>query len=320
MKAAFRKVYCPPEDLSVEDIAKPSPQAEEVLVRVRATTVNRTDCAVLTGKPYIMRLFLGVSKPRNPIPGTDFSGIVEEIGEKVENFKIGDKVWGFGDEGIGSQAEYVCIGERKNIGIMPDRISFEKAVASLEGMHYAYNFLNKVEVLPGQHILINGATGAIGSALLQMLNLKEVRITAVCNTPNIDTIKALGADQIIDYLKEDFTQREESYHHIVDAVGKSTFAKCKPLLLNGGSYTSSELGPNWENLFLAISTSFGAKKKVKFPFPSNVPRSIEYVKNLIEQGKFTPLIDRTYPLTQISDAYSYVASGQKTGNVIISYD
>ena len=284
MKAAVRKAYGPPESLSVEEIDKPQPKANEVLVKVQATTVNRTDCAVLTGKPYIMRLFTGLSRPKNPIPGTDFAGVVEAVGEKVQKFQPGDKVWGFHDEGLRSQAEFLCIAENKNILKMPEGCGFEEAAASLEGAHYAYNFLNKVDIQAGQKVLINGATGAIGSAMLQILKHRGVLVTAVCNTPNIDKIKALGADRIIDYLKEDFTQDGERYQFVFDAVGKSRFAKCKPLLLEGGSYISSELGPNWENPFLAISTSFGGSKKVKFPFPSNVPRSMTYIKGLIDQG------------------------------------
>ena len=188
MKAAVRKAYGPPESLSVEELDKPQPKANEVLVKVQATTVNRTDCAVLTGKPYIMRLFTGLSRPKNPIPGTDFAGVVEAIGERVAEFQAGDKVWGFHDEGLGSQAEFLCIAENKNILKMPEGCSFEEAAASIEGAHYAYNFLNKVDI-----------------------------------------------------------------------------------------------------------------------------------KGLIEQGKFRPLIDRNYPLAQIAEAYTYVASGQKTGNVVIAY-
>ena len=319
MKAAIRRLYIPPESLTVEEIEKPSPKAKEILVRVYATTVNRTDCAVLTGKPYIMRLFLGARKPRNPIPGTDFAGVVEAVGSEVSKFKPGDKVWGFSDEGIGSQAEYMCISEKKPIGHIPEGLGFEEAAASLEGAHYALNFLNKVDIQPEQNILVNGATGAIGSAMVQILKYRGVRVTAVCNTPNIETIKDLGADRIIDYLVEDFTRDSERYDHVFDAVGKSTFGRCKPLLKEGGAYISSELGPNWENPFLAIRTSLGAKKKVKFPLPSNVSKSIAYIKDLIEQGKFKPLIDRTYPLTRIAEAYEYVSSGQKTGNVVITY-
>lgn len=317
MKAAIRRTYGPPEAIKIEEIERPIPKEEEVLVRVYATTVNRTDCAVLTGKPYIMRLFTGLFKPSKPIPGTDFAGQVEAIGEKVTDFKIGDRVWGFNDEGLASQAEYMTFSTKKAISLMPDKISYEEGAASLEGAHYAINFLNKVKLEDGQKILINGATGAIGSALLQIIKTHNIFVTAVCNTKNIALIKSLGADKIYDYTQEDFTQDKEKYDFICDAVGKSRFSKCKPLMKPGAIYISSELGKNGENPFLAIFTKFFGKKRVIFPFPTNIKKSLLFMKNLIEQGKFKAVIDREYPLEQIAEAYTFVASGQKTGNVII---
>lgn len=319
MKAAIRRNYGPPNALKIETVEKPVPKADEVLIRVHATTVNRTDVAILTGKPYIMRLFTGLMKPSSPTPGTDFAGIVEELGSNVNSFKVGDHVWGFHDEGLSSQAEYMTFSENKAILKMPEGLSFEQAAASLEGVHYAINFLNKVEIKPGQKILINGATGAIGSALLQMLTFYKTSVTAVCNTKNIDLIKSLGAVKIYDYEREDFTKDKEKYTYVVDAVGKSTFRKCKHLLEPGGAYISSELGPGAQNAFLALITPLISKKKVIFPFPNNKKGSILFIKDLIEQGKFTAVIDRTLPKEQIAEAYAFVASGQKTGNVVIKW-
>lgn len=317
MKAVIRRTYGPPNLVKVEEVPPPIPKDNEVLVRVHATTVNRTDCAVVTGKPFIMRLFTGLFKPSRPIPGTDFAGKIEAVGKSVTSFKVGDKVWGFNDEGCSTQAEYMVFPEKKAIALMPENISFQQAAASIEAAHYARNFLNKVDIKDGQKILINGATGAIGSAMLQFIKTHDISVTAVCNTPNIELVKSLGADKIYDYLKEDFTQDDEKYHFIFDAVGKSTFGKCKHLLLPGGVYISSELGPNAQNPFLALITPLIGNKKVGFPLPTDIKKSLEYSKNLIHQGKFKAVLDRTYTMDQIAEAYEYVASGQKTGNVIL---
>lgn len=320
MKAATRRQYCSPKDLKVELVPVPVLKDQEVRIRVHATTVNRTDLAILSGKPFIMRLFTGLSKPKMPTPGTDFAGVIEAVGDKVQAFKIGDKVWGFNDEGLASQATYMRFSERGNIGLMPASLSFEQAAASLEGAHYARNFINKVTLQAGQQVLVNGASGAIGSALVQFLKYHQLTVTAVCGTENIARIKALGADRVIDYKTADFTQEAAQYDYVFDAVGKSTFSKCKPLLKEKGIYISSELGPNAQNPFLALITPLFGGKKVIFPLPTDIKASMLFIKDLIEKWQFTPLIDRTYALEEIAAAYQYVALGQKVGNVVVKID
>lgn len=318
MKSSICKIYGGPEVLQVGEIEKPTPKPNEVLIRVRATTVNRTDTALLTGYPLAMRLFVGFFKPKNPILGTDFAGEIEGVGEKVKNFKIGDRVMGFNDEGLGSQAEYMTFSADGAMIKIPDNFDFAQAAASMEGTHYARNFLRKVKIEKGQNVLVNGATGAIGSAAVQMLKaMNKVHITAVGNTKNIEMIKSLGADVVYDYQKEDFTKKEGKYHFIFDAVGKSEFGKCKPLLHPGGVYISSELGPSAENLWLPAWTSIVGGKQVIFPFPLNIKQSLDYIKGLIEKGQFKPVIDRRYPLDQIAEAYAYTLTEEKTGNVIL---
>lgn len=317
MRAAIRRKYVQYRSLKVETVAKPKPKSDEVLIKVYATTTNRTDCAIVTGKPYIMRLFTGLFTPSSPIPGTDFVGVIEEMGKDVSAFNIGDKVWGFKDEGLSSQAEYMTYQASKNIDTLPEGISYEDAVASLEGAHYAYNFIKKLKVKKGDKVLLNGATGAIGSASLQILKYLGAEVTAVCNTKNMERIKSLGADEIYDYEKEDFTKVDMVYDYVCDAVGKSSFGKCKHLMKNGGVYVSSELGAYWQNILFALWTPLFSKKKVCFPIPSDIKASMGFMKKLLKEGQFKPLIDRTYPLDEIADAYEYVASGQKTGNVII---
>jgi len=317
MKAMVNTQYGMPEVLHLEEIEKPIPNDNEVLVKVHATTVNRTDCAVLTGKPFIMRFFVGLFKPKHPIQGTDFAGEVEAIGKEVSQFKVGDNVFGFNDEGLSSHAQYLCINEEKAITTFPNKISFEHAAASIEGAHYAYNFINKVKIEEGQRIMVYGATGAIGSAMVQLLKQYNVHLTAVGNTKNMDLVKSLGPDKVIDYQTEDFTDTNERFDFVFDAVGKSTFGICKQLLKPKGVYISSELGPWAQNIFYSLITPLFGGKKVVFPLPIDPLKSLEYMAGLLEKDAFNAVIDRTHPLTELADAYRYVMTGQKTGNVVI---
>lgn len=318
MKAATRINYCLPDQIKVEEMEKPLPKDHEVLIKVSATTVNRTDAAILTGKPFIMRFFLGFIKPRNKIIGSDFAGDVVAIGKKVTSYRLNDRVFGFNDLGMASQAEYLTIPEDGNILSIPVNIDYSTAAASLEGAHYAYSFIHKVNMIAGQRILINGATGAIGSALLQFVKQFNVHITATCHTKNMKLVESLGAHEVIDYTKMDFTNGHEKYDFVFDAVGKSTFGKCKPLLNDGGIYISSELGPFAQNLFFVLSTALMGNKKVIFPKPFSLKVTMPYLLNQLKKGAFHPMIDRTYILKDISKAYKYVRSGEKTGNVLIN--
>ena len=323
MKAIVYTNYGQPDVLHLKEVETPIPGDSEILVKVMASTVNRTDCANLTAKPFIMRFGLGLLKPKNTIPGTEFAGDVEAVGKAVTSFKVGDKVFGFDDSVLSSFAEYLTISEDKGLAVMPDDYSYEQAAASSEGTHYAYNFINKVDMKPGQKVLVNGASGGIGSAAVQLLKYHGAEITAVCNTKNLELVKSLGANRVIDYLMEDFTKDKQRYDYVFDTVGKSSFGKCKSLLKPGGVYISSELGWMVQNLFFALVTAmFGSMpgqegKKVKFPYPPNIKRSVLFIKKLIEEGKFKTVIDRTYPLDKIADAFTYVLKGQKTGNVVI---
>jgi NADPH:quinone reductase-like Zn-dependent oxidoreductase len=209
---------------------------------------------------------------------------------------------------------------------IPENTTYEQAAASIEGAHYAYNFINKVDLKSGQKVLVNGATGAIGSAAVQLLKYFDVYVTAVCNTKNIELVKSLGADKIIDFTKEDFTKGEEKHNFVFDAVGKSSFAKCKPLLQPGGIYSSSDLGYMAQNIFLPIITPITSKlpwqsgKKTIFPMPVDIRGSLLLIKKLIEEGRFKAVIDRKYSLEEIVEAYKYVETGQKTGNVVITLE
>ena len=315
MKAASRKKYGSPKEISIEQMETPIPKANEVLIKVYATTVNRTDCANLTAKPFIMRFMLGLLKPRKIVLGTDFAGEIISTGKNANTFKAGDRVFGFIDSGAQSQAEHLTT-KQENVYPIPENIDFKQAAASLEGAHYAYSFVHKVAIQAGQTILINGATGAIGSALLQFVKQFDVHITATCNTKNMELIQKLGADKICDYTKEDFTKTNTKYDFIFDTIGKSTFGKCKPILKEKGIYISSELGPYTQNLFYPLLTPY-LGKKVIFPIPFRTQKTIPYITNLLAEEKFKPVIDREYTLKDTAKAYEYVLKGQKTGNVVI---
>jgi NADPH:quinone reductase-like Zn-dependent oxidoreductase len=268
-----------------------------------------------------MRIITGLLKPRKQTPGTEFAGEIETVGENVTSFKAGDRVFGFNDMGSGSHAQYLTIPESGGLATIPMNTSYEQAAASTEGAHYAYNSIKKVNLKSGQRALINGATGAIGSAAVQLLKYFGVYVTAVCSTENIELVKSLGADRAIDYTNDDFTKDKEKYDFVFDAVGKSSFAKCKPLLKSGGVYISSDLGYMAQNVFLPLITPvikplIGNNKTI-FPLPTDIRGSIHFIKELIEAGKFKAVVDRKYQLEQIVEAYRYVETGQKTGNVVI---
>jgi len=320
MKAIVYTKYGSPDMLRIKEIENPSLQDDEVLIKVHATTVNRTDCAIIRAKPFFMRIVTGLFRPKKQIPGTEFAGEIEVVGKNVSSLKVEDRVFGFDDKGAGSQAQYLTIKE-DNVITIPDKLLYKQAAASLEGAHYAYNFIKKVDIKKGQHILVNGATGAIGSAAVQLLKYFDVNVTAVCATKNIDLVKSLGADRVIDYTKEDFTNDEQKYDFVFDCVGKSSFFKCKHLLQPGGVYISSDLGTMAQNIFLPFVTPLIKPliehKKTVAPIPKDIKGSMLLIKNLIEQDKFKAVIDRTFPIEQIVEAYRYVEKGHKIGNVVI---
>lgn len=318
MKAVICPKYGSPDVLKIEDIEKPVPELNEVLIKIYATTVNRTDCAALRAKPFFMRLMSGLFKPKEPVLGTEFAGEIESVGENVSDYRPGDRVFGFKDTNLRTHAQYITMREGSEFTTIPASIDYDEAAASCEGAHYAYNFINKVNLTSKSKVLLNGATGAIGSAALQLLKYFGANVTATCNTKNIETIKSLGADRVIDYTKEDFTKDNQKYDFVFDTVGKSTFTKCKPLLKDNGIYISSELGPWAQNIFYSLITPLFKSKKVIFPVPLDCTGSILLVKKLIEAGKFKTLIDKKYQLKDIVEAYKYVETGEKTGNVVIT--
>ncbi|MGZ4666688.1 MAG: NAD(P)-dependent alcohol dehydrogenase [Frankiaceae bacterium] len=321
MKAAVHTRYGPPDVVRVSDVDTPAVKDHDVLVKVHATTVNRTDCGFRAGKPFIVRFFSGLLKPKATVLGTEFAGVVEAVGSGVTSFTAGDRVFGFSEGRFGAHAEYLVMPDDGALAAMPANATFEQAAPSTEGSHYALSYIRAAKIRSGQHVLINGATGAIGSAAVQLVKNLGATMTAVCGTPHVELVKALGADRVIDNTAEDFTKDEQTYDVVFDAVGKSSFGRCKRLLQPHGIYLSSDLGPLSQNPFLALITPLFGGKKVMFPIPpKHDQQGVRQFRELIESGTFTPVIDRRYRLDQIVEAYRYVETGQKVGNVVISVD
>ena len=321
MKAAVRTRYGPPDVIRISEVAKPTPEDGEVLVMVHATTVNRTDCGFRAAHPWIVRFFGGLVRPKAPVLGTEFAGVVEAVGAGVTSFEVGDDVFGFGEDGrrLGAHAEYVSFPEDGAIATMPSGVTYEEAAPSSEGAHYALSAIRKAKIGDGHDVLVNGATGAIGSAAVQILKSLGATVTATSDTEHVELVSGLGADRVIDYTAEDFTQGQETYDVVLDAVGKSSFGRCKRVLRPRGIYLSSDLGPLSQNPLLALITPLFGGKKVMFPIPPNHGREeMGYLKEMIESEAFRPVIDRRYPLDRIVEAYEYVETGQKIGNVVIT--
>jgi NADPH:quinone reductase-like Zn-dependent oxidoreductase len=317
MKAAVRSNYGSPGVLKITEVELPVPGDNEILIRVHAATVSRTDCGILWGKPFPVRFFTGLRKPKTQITGCDFAGEVAETGKKVQAFCKGDRVMGFsGTVPCGSHAQYLAIDENKPVRI-PAGLSYETAAACLEGAFYANCAISHLLPVKGKNVLVNGATGAIGSASIQLLKYHGAHVTAVCAGENFPLIKFFWADRLIDYEKEDFTKGDLSYDIIIDAVGKSSFLKCKRILKKNGIYTSSD---GFINFFLRLLTRITGGKKVLFSIPKNLHEGLHFITDLAAQGKFHPVIDRRYSLETITDAYEYVASGEKIGSVLLNLE
>lgn len=321
MKAAVRSKYGLPGDLTIKELDIPTPKDDEVLIRVHTSTVNRSDCHVLSGKPFFMHFFTGLFKPRASIIGSDFAGEIAATGSGVQSFKAGDKIMGFGGVfGCGAHAQYFILPETKAtkaIVPLPASITYDEAAACLEGAYYAASCIMHLKPTAGQKALVYGATGAIGSSYVQFLKYYGVYITAVCGAENFELIRSLGADKVIDYRTADFTKDDEQYDFVLDAIGKSSFIKCKKLLKKKGVFNSSNGLINI--LWVFIMPLFGGKRVVFAP-PGSIIAGLNFIKDLVEKGKFKPVIDRKYPLDKIAEAYKYVATGQKIGNVIITMD
>ena len=374
MRAAVHADYGPPDVVRVADHPRPEPGPGEVLVAVHATTVNRTDCAYRGASPPFMRALTGLRRPRHAVWGTEFAGEVVAVGGTpgiggagvggarvggsgagalggsvgtkrdddddvvVRHFAPGDRVFGYCEGRFGAHAQYVAIDSAGSIATIPEGISFAEAAAATEGAHYARSAIRRAGVRAGHRVLVNGATGGIGSAGVQLLREAGATVTAVCAGAHFDLVRDLGAQHLIDFTTQDFTTQDFAsvpgnnapghsapghraparYDVVFDAVGKSSFFRCRRLLAPGGVYVSSELGPAGQNIPLALAgTVMHGRRRVVFPVPEEGQEMVSEIRDLLATGTFRPVIDRTYPLEEIADAYRYVESGAKIGNVVI---
>ena len=319
MKAAVHTSYGPPDVVRIAEVEKPAAKDTEVLVKVHATTVNRTDCGMRAARPFIVRFFTGLVRPRLTVLGNEFAGEVEAVGRAVTSFAVGDRVFGFNGSRFGAHAEYLVMPEDGFLATVPANLSYEEVAPSTEGSQYAYTLIRAAKIRRGQDVLVNGATGAIGSAAVQLLREVGARVTAVCHGDHAELVRRLGADRVIDYTAQDFTRDDQTYDVVLDAVGRSSFGRCRRLLRPKGLYLSTDLGPRSQNPALALVTPLLGGRRVRFPIPGRHDQErVRSFQKLIESGAFRPLIDRTYPLEEIVEAYRYVESGRKIGNVVIS--
>jgi NADPH:quinone reductase-like Zn-dependent oxidoreductase len=317
MRAAVSTSYGPPEVVHITNAPAPEVGAGDVRVAVHATTVNRTDCGARAAKPFFIRAFTGVIRPRATILGNEFAGVVESVGPGVTRFAAGDRVFGYSPR-FGAHAELVTIPQHGLVAAVPADLSFDEVAPGTEGAHYALSIIRKAGISGGQDVLVNGATGAIGSAAVQLLADLGVGVTAVCGAPHVDLVRGLGADRVIDRDAVDFTTDDHQYDIVFDAVGKSSISRCRRVLKPRGLYLTTDLGPWSQNLVLPFVTRLTRGRQVRLPLPIETQEIVEYLRDRIASGRFRPLVDRRYPLEQIVEAYRYVETGQKVGNVVIT--
>jgi 2-desacetyl-2-hydroxyethyl bacteriochlorophyllide A dehydrogenase len=328
MKAIVYTEYGSPDVLHLKEVEKPTPEDNEVLIRVHATPVNigdiwaRNFSAISPGKfsmpmPLWLpaRIAMGFSKPNKHILGSEFAGDIEAVGKDVNGFKAGDAVFGYRAMNFGANAEYLCMPGDGLVALKPANMTYEEAACVPYGALTALSLLRKVNVQPGQKVLINGASGSIGSYAVQLAKYYGADVTGVCSTLRVELVKALGADRVIDYTREDFTQGGETYDVIFDIMGKGSFSRCKRVLKPNGRYLLASF--KMKQLFQMMWTSKMSSQKVICALSSESRQDLLLVKELVEAGKLKAIIDRCYPLEQAAEAHRYVEAGHKTGSVVI---
>jgi NADPH:quinone reductase-like Zn-dependent oxidoreductase len=323
MKAILHTRYGPADELQLEEVEKPVPKDNEILIKIHATTVTTSDCNIrnLTFVPKLfllpMRMQFGFTKPKNYILGLDLAGDVEAVGKDVTRFKIGDRIFGTTEPAYGAHAEYICLPEDEVLAGKPVNMTYEEAATIPVIGNTALHFIRDLgNIQAGDKVLINGASGGIGTFAVQLAKYYGAEVTGVCSTKNLEMVKSLGADQVIDYTKEDFTKSGQTYDVVFDAVGKSSFSRCKSLLKNNGVYLVTV--PKLAVLLHMLWTSMIGSKKVKMEGAPAKVENLYFLKELIEAGKLKTVIDRCYPLVQTEEAFRYVEKGHKKGNVVIT--
>lgn len=323
MKAVVYHRYGSPDVLRVEEVEKPTPGDDEVLIRIHAAAVTAADCGIRSGG-FAARLAFGLIRPKKTILGTEFAGEVGAVGKDVKQFSEGDRVFAANGAGFRANAEYICLPEGGALARKPSNVTYEEAAAICEGALTALPFLrDKAKIQSGQKILINGASGSVGTSAVQLAAYFGAEVTGVCSTTNLELVESLGADRVIDYTREDFTKSGRTYDIIFDAVGKSSFRRCKSSLKQRGIYLSTV--PTPAILLQTLWTSKIGSKKAMIAFtglrpPGEQARDLVFIRELVEAGKIRAIIDRRYPLEQAAEAHRYVGKGHKKGNVVITVE
>jgi len=331
MKAIVYQEYGPPDVLKLEEVEKPTPRDNEVLIRIYATTVNYGDIMARNFKNTPLRkfnmplplwlptrIFFGFRKPRMNILGNEFAGEIEATGKDVKRFRKGDQIFGYRGMSMGAYAEYLCMPEDGLVAIKPANMTYEEAAVVPMGAIMASSMLRKVNIQSGQKVLINGASGGIGSVAVQLAKNSGAEVTGVCSTPRLEYVKSLGADKVLDYTREDFAQNGETYDLIFDILGKSSFSRCKSSLSQNGRYLLASF--KMRQLFQMLWTKIIGSKKVICAMASEKSEDLIFLKELVEAGKIKSVVDRRYPLEQVAEAHRYVEKGHKKGNVVITLE
>jgi NADPH:quinone reductase-like Zn-dependent oxidoreductase len=331
MKAVVYTEYGPPDVLHLKDVEKPAPKDNQILIRIRATSVNIGDIWArnfkeITPSMFTMplplwlpsRMYFGFKKPRVNILGSEFAGEVEAVGNSVKRFRKGDQVFGYRGQRMGAYAEFLCMPENGLVELKPTNMTYEEAAAVPYGALTALSLLRKANIQRGQKVLINGASGSIGSAAVQLAKYFGAEVTGVCGTLRLGYVKALGADEVIDYTREDFTKNGKSYDLIFDILGKNSFSKCKNSLEQDGTYLLASF--KMKQLFQMLWTSIVGGKKVVCALSSENSEDLLLIKRLVEEGEIISLIDKCYPLEKTAEAHWYIEQGCKTGSIIITME
>lgn len=316
MKAITYRRYGPPEVLQLEDLPRPEPRPHELLIRVRATTVSTGDWRLRKPDPFAVRFFFGFRRPRQPVLGVVFAGVVESVGGKVKRFKPGDEIFGSAGIRCGAYAEYLCLHEDGAVGTKPANMNFEEAASVPFGALTALDYLQRAHVTPGQKVLVYGASGAVGSAAVQLARHFGGEVTAVCSTSNLELVRSLGAVHTLDYTREDIAAHNIAYDVVFEAVGKLPMATCEKLLTPKGHLLLASAGPG--EMLRGLWLSLTSKRRVSSGMTKETADNMLFLKNLIEKGEYKAVIDRRYAMEQMAEAHTYAEQGHKKGNVVVT--
>ncbi|UCE37468.1 MAG: NAD(P)-dependent alcohol dehydrogenase [Thermoplasmata archaeon] len=324
MKAIVWTKYGPPEVLQLKEVPKPTPKDNEVLIKVHATTVAAGDTEIRNLRlpieyRLLLRLVIGLTRPKRvTIPGIEVAGKIEAVGKEVKRFKEGDEVFGVTGFTFGAHAQYVCLPDKNALTIKPSNMTYEEAASAVIGGIESLHFLRAANIQKGQKVLIVGASGSIGTVGVQLAKYFGAEVTGVCSTDKLEMVRSIGADSVIDYTKEDYTKGDKTYEVIFDAIGKSDFSGCKRILNKNGIYLLAN--PRRFQKIRGLWTSLTTSKKIYSKLATYKTEDLDFLRELIEQGKIRSIIDRSYPLEKIPEAHRYVEKGHKAGNVVITVD